>query len=293
VTPLLVAGDTFPAPGSPSVSVVIRNRNEAASLELVLRALALQALRPREIVVVDNESSDGSAELARGRGATVVPLAAGAFSYGRALNLGLAATTADVCVILSAHALPLGREFLTECVRPFSDDRVAAVRCTYVGKAADEVRWLSPELLDQTADIATVVSKGPLASGCAIRRRVWECVRFDEEVIAAEEKLWAARVLKAGFTIVSPCPAFYCYMKRLSVQARIKKNHRELLQIYRSTGMRLGFVGATSAFTLLDFLRGVLVRAPRDGLARVSEESLRLVLRWRFGRDARRLGPPA
>ncbi|MCQ1952498.1 glycosyltransferase family A protein [Arthrobacter sp. zg-Y238] len=69
----------------PAVSVVIPCRNDAVLLEACLQSLARQSLPPREIVVVDNNSSDASAEVARRFGARVVfepaagiPAAAGA-----------------------------------------------------------------------------------------------------------------------------------------------------------------------------------------------------------------------
>ncbi|UWX96584.1 glycosyltransferase family 2 protein [Arthrobacter zhaoxinii] len=69
----------------PAVSVVIPCRDDAVFLEACLSSLARQSVPPREIVVVDNNSSDASAEVARRFGARVVfeavpgiPAAAGA-----------------------------------------------------------------------------------------------------------------------------------------------------------------------------------------------------------------------
>ncbi|MDM7990099.1 glycosyltransferase family 2 protein [Arthrobacter sp. zg-Y877] len=56
----------------PAVSVVIPCLNDSALLEACLLSLARQTVAPREIVVVDNNSSDSSAETARRFGARVV-----------------------------------------------------------------------------------------------------------------------------------------------------------------------------------------------------------------------------
>lgn len=56
----------------PSVSVVIPCLNDAAALEACLSSLARQTLPPVETVVVDNNSTDSSAEVARRFGARVV-----------------------------------------------------------------------------------------------------------------------------------------------------------------------------------------------------------------------------
>lgn len=57
----------------PPVSVVIPCLNDAAALETCLSSLARQSLQPFEIVVVDNNSTDSSAAVARRFGARVVP----------------------------------------------------------------------------------------------------------------------------------------------------------------------------------------------------------------------------
>ena len=56
-----------------SLSVIIPARNEAQNLPVLLRSLASQKLKPREIIVVDDGSSDGTAAVARQLGAKVIP----------------------------------------------------------------------------------------------------------------------------------------------------------------------------------------------------------------------------
>lgn len=146
------------------LSVIIRNRNESEYLQSVLSALSKQDTS-HEVILVDNNSTDGSRELALRYNAKVITI--DDFTYGRALNLGIRAAVGEICVILSAHSLPLGPSFLAQCAKPFTDDRVAAARCVYAGKAADVLRWLEPEALDGSDDF---ISKGILASGCVIRR---------------------------------------------------------------------------------------------------------------------------
>jgi cellulose synthase/poly-beta-1,6-N-acetylglucosamine synthase-like glycosyltransferase len=73
--PLVRAGDAGRgglAPRRPTVSVVIPVRDDAGHLRACLRALAGQTVAPDEIVVVDNASSDDTAEVARAAGARVV-----------------------------------------------------------------------------------------------------------------------------------------------------------------------------------------------------------------------------
>lgn len=275
----------------PDVSVVIRNRNEGTFLREVLYALSVQAGVSWELIVVDNESTDESVKVAREHGAIVVSLARERFSYGRALNHGMAVARGKVCVILSAHSLPLGHTFLKACAAPFQDPQVAAVRCVYAGKGSDATRWIAPEVLDASSSVDEIVSKGPLANGCAIRRTVWKAIPFDENVIAAEDKLWALRAVRAGYTILSPCDAFYLYLKPLSPAELLRKNDLELRAILSATGERLGGARAKSSTTLLQALWAISTEAPRAAAGIVHREATRFKLRLAFPDSAERESP--
>jgi len=56
-----------------SVSIIIPARNEEHNLPTLLRSLVSQPVKPREIIVVDDGSTDRTAELARELGAIVIP----------------------------------------------------------------------------------------------------------------------------------------------------------------------------------------------------------------------------
>lgn len=254
------------------VSIIIRNRNESPYLSSVLQALSKQDM-PHEIILVDNNSKDDSREVASQFNAKIISI--DEFSYGRALNLGFASATGEICVILSAHSLPLGPSFLSECAKPFRDESVAAARCVYAGKAADALRWLAPERLDDSSDF---ISKGILASGCVVRRSVWQQVKFDEKLSAAEDKIWTRHALNLGYTVISPIPAFYLYSKQLPSAENITKNYREIAEIFRQTGQTVGFV-KTPFKTML---KNLLYRPSAAALSSANAEFLKLRLKMRF-----------
>jgi 4,4'-diaponeurosporenoate glycosyltransferase len=56
----------------PQISVIIPARNEEQNLPPLLRSLAAQAVKPHEIIVVDDASTDRTAEVARMLGAKVI-----------------------------------------------------------------------------------------------------------------------------------------------------------------------------------------------------------------------------
>jgi len=58
----------------PSVSIIIPARNEEKNLKLLLEDLKTQSIKPLEIICVNDDSSDGTAQVAEAYGATLVNL---------------------------------------------------------------------------------------------------------------------------------------------------------------------------------------------------------------------------
>ncbi len=204
-------------------------------LEKVLRALAVQRLRPAEIILVDNNSTDSSREIATAYGARIVDIAREEFTYGRALNAGIEAAASEVILLLSAHSLPIGPYFVEEATSPLRDEKVAAVRCLLWSKGDEVERWMDTRVLEWPVEIASVIRYGPIASGCALRRSVWERIPFDERLEAVEDKFWALAALKLGYYVCSS-PAAYLHMRRRGLWERARIVNREQLAFFRATG---------------------------------------------------------
>ena len=87
------------------LSIIIPARNEEQNLPTLLRSLAAQSVRPREIIVVDDASTDRSAEVARERGACVTnsqPLPEGWRGKTWACHQGAQVATGDLLLFLDA-----------------------------------------------------------------------------------------------------------------------------------------------------------------------------------------------
>ncbi|MFQ6539685.1 MULTISPECIES: glycosyltransferase [Aphanothece] len=94
---------------SASVSVLIPARNEAATLPKLLQALAAQTLRPQEVIVIDDHSSDATAAIGRTAGVRVLqppPLPRGWCGKTWALHQGVQACSGERLVFLDADTEP-------------------------------------------------------------------------------------------------------------------------------------------------------------------------------------------
>ena len=112
-----------------SAAVVIRARNEKRFIGRTLAAIVdPAALQPRQVVVVDSVSTDGTLDILRAFGITLVQIRPQDFTYGYALNRGVAQTDADIVVSLSAHSTPAGPDWLRRLLEPFADPRAQLVR---------------------------------------------------------------------------------------------------------------------------------------------------------------------
>ena len=89
---------------SERVSAVIPVKDGARYLGELLEALAREGVD--EMLVIDSGSGDGSPEIARAAGATVLAIAPGDFGHGRTRNLGAERATGDIIAFLTQDATP-------------------------------------------------------------------------------------------------------------------------------------------------------------------------------------------
>lgn len=184
-------------------SVVIRARDEAASIGRTLTLLAGQSVE-HEVVVVDSGSSDRTVAIAREHGARVLEIAPAGFSFGGALNLGARETGAPVVVSLSAHAFPPDGEWLGRLAGWFSDDAVA---CAF-GETRDAFGAPLPGPVRQDAAMLRAAPHWGYSNGAgAFRRALWEQRPFREDMPGTEDREWSLWAMEAHGSVCVLDPA--------------------------------------------------------------------------------------
>ncbi len=118
-----------PPVAPPRVSIVVPARDEAHNLPRLLASLAALAPPPHEVIVVDDHSTDGTGELARAAGATVVvppPLPAGWLGKAWACHAGAGIATGDLLLFTDADTVH-GPASLAHAVARIEADRAELV----------------------------------------------------------------------------------------------------------------------------------------------------------------------
>lgn len=207
------------------VSIVIRNKNEAKALAVTLSILTkVYADDFAEIIVVDNNSADNSVEVALNYNCKIVTI--DDFSYGRAINYGLEHAVSKYVLLLSSHAVPVGRHFFKSALQELGkSDKIAGIR--FINSIENYQRAVENDF-----KITDLTKFGLLAACCIINKEVWQNNKFDEELIAVEDKEWSVRVEKQGYEILDLNETFFYFINR-NRKSSLKKYKIETIASFK------------------------------------------------------------
>jgi GT2 family glycosyltransferase len=204
----------------PDVSVAIPVFDGGDLLAELLRALTTQTVA-HELVICDSGSTDGSQQLARSYGASVLEIAHEQFSHGGTRNLLMQSTSGAHVALLTQDAVPADERWLERLLEGFAlAGDVAIVYGPYRPRpqASRAVRielgsWFSSLSPDGAAQVDRLdererKSLAPVellgrrgfftdANAC-LARAAWERVPF-REVPYAEDRVLALDMLRAGY----------------------------------------------------------------------------------------------
>jgi len=224
-------------PENPRVSVVIRTRDTERHLFRLLGELSVQTLRPSEIVVVDNFSSEGKLKnlsdalsdaerkhLNDQIPLKLIPITDDEFSHPFSINLGVGAADGELVCIINGHSLPTSTRWLASAARHFRDPRVAGVSAYFIPhddgtiweKAAYDLFWPALSGIYRTCNREDGYFS---AINCVIRKSLWEEYPFDENLprvlpqtrmYGGEDYDWGQEMRARGYRVVLE-PRFEVY----------------------------------------------------------------------------------
>lgn len=185
--------------GDEMISVIIRTKNEEKNLNKCLRILEKQDTK-REVIIVDSHSTDNTSMLAEKYKCKIIQCHP--FTYGKALNEGIKASNGEYICILSGHCFPTRNDFLSNLQKNLLIEKIAGVYARQVPhKNTNPLEYRN---FIYTYRLEPVIQKNcPFFNNAAsmIRRDIWDEVRFDEEVKAQEDVIWAQEIQNRGYAI--------------------------------------------------------------------------------------------
>jgi rhamnosyltransferase len=245
------------------VSIVIRTKNEAEHLGSVLEAIAGQEHPCLEVIVVDSGSTDSTLQIAERFRTRIIGIEPQSFTYGYALNVGVAASQSELVAFLSGHSPPSDERWLGYLTDALSDERIAGCYGRQVALPGAHA-WERLNLERHFGDRPRVQVDDSFFSNAnaAIRRDVWERIPFREDLPGSEDHAWAAAAQAAGYHIV--------YEPRAAVRHSHNEGLRELHR--RSARERAGLLAAGlgghyGSYSLIRCLAGSMRAALRDSFA--------------------------
>lgn len=191
-------------------SVLIRTKDESEHIGSTLEAVLSQQPAPKEVLVLDSGSSDGTLAIVESFPVEIVEIDPADWSYPGALNLGALKTSGSLIVCLSAHCVPTSTRWLESLTRHFEDPQVAGVWGPSVAPGRD----FDPDeqAIRQPPGSYEYATRwwGLDNANSAVRRDLWEEFPFNEDLPAAEDKAWGMEAMSRGFDIVfEPAAAVY------------------------------------------------------------------------------------
>jgi len=213
----------------------------------------MEALRTQtvtsEIIVVDSGSTDRTLDIIKPYCDQLITIPPAEFTYGRALNVGAERATGDVCFALSAHSAPTTDRWIEWSLEAYADPTVVATSGLLVGP---DWQPLSGPVAFGAADLR--LDSDPLWGmsnhASSWRRDTWLTHRFDERVIACEDKEWMWRTLAAGGRIVADPRLFIATAHRRSegLRSLCRREYRERVALAQMLAYEP--LSAARAFTM-------------------------------------------
>ncbi len=166
--PLEVGRIAFPK--ASGLTVIIPAYNEAGSIADTLRSLQNQTVRPDAIFVVDDCSTDGTGEVARAFGATVIRPARNTGSKAGAQNVALTRVDTEFTMAIDADTT-LAPDAIEKLLAAFDHPKVAAV-CGFVIPRYVSTLWERGRYIEYLfafsfyKPIQDYYSKPLISSGC-------------------------------------------------------------------------------------------------------------------------------
>lgn len=260
-------------PTPPSIGVVIRFKDSAATLPEVLDALRKQTRKPDLIVGVDTGATDASPTILTTAGARVVRWTE-PYHHARVLNFGVRNCPTDLVLVVSSHTVLKSTDAIAKLAACLDDPNTACASGRWDDDPHHRDVITIEELRGRGMKIASIYTN----SMGMFRRAFWTEAPFDESIVTMEDYAWALDQAARG-RVVRRTRFDYAYLRQ--GKPRYFTFACIAMRLARRYGLRLAWLGARGS--LAGWLR-TRSRTDPEGLDQAAMHLGRLKawLLWRW-----------
>jgi rhamnosyltransferase len=217
----------------PFVSIIIPTKNADKWLDKLLPAIYEQDFKDFEIIIVDSGSTDDTEKKVKKIGAHFHKITH--FGHGYARNYGASKARGEIVVFNNQDAVPIRRDWLRKLITPLlaeedivasfarpipRADTHAAERYFILRTYPPESRIFSKSDLNKIDTRRTIIFS--TISG-AIKRKIWEIFKFNEQVIIGEDHELGLRLLRANLKIAYRSDALVLHSHNYTISDALRR----------------------------------------------------------------------
>ncbi|MHB8856597.1 MAG: glycosyltransferase family 2 protein [Bellilinea sp.] len=251
----------------PVCSIVIRAYNEEKHIARLLTGILEQTVKDVQIILVDSGSQDDTVAIASRFPVDIVHIQPQDFTFGRSLNLGIAAAKAEWVVMASAHVYPVYPDWLEKLLEPFADPQIGL---SYGKQRGGKTSKYSEHQVFRSwfPDQSVPHQAHPFCNNAnaAIRRSLWQQHPYDEQLTGLEDLAWARWLLTQG--------QFLAYTAEAEIIHVHNETWRGIYNRYRRESMAFKQIYPHETFHFSDFIRLWVSNVWNDWRVATSEKVL-------------------
>jgi glycosyltransferase involved in cell wall biosynthesis len=213
------------------ISVIVPVYNGEDFIAAALRSILRQTLAPHEVIVVDDGSTDRSAEIASGFGPPIRVLRQANCGTAMATNAGLAEAKGELLAFLDADDLWADEKLALQSSALASNSQLEAVFGGVVQFIDLDCRVTEPRDIEQQSASFEGIHKNAML----IRRASFDRVGPFDATTIADHVEWYSRAMRTGIRteILSQVVAFRRIHRNNGTMSRRSALHQDYLRIAR------------------------------------------------------------
>lgn len=257
------------------ISVVIPTLNAGSELDSLLTALEKQTVSPSEILVIDSASEDDTVSVAgKHTLVRVHRIDRKDFNHGGTRDEAFSLVSGEIVVFITQDAMPASELLLEKLTAPLKEAGTVAAYARQLPKPEASAReklvrsFNYPEQSERHTE-ADLPERGIktffLSDVCSAYRRkeYLELGGFERDVTTNEDMFFAARAIRAGYTIAYAAEAEVYHSHDFSLGEQYRRNRLQGYEIERHKELLENASSSKEGIAMLKQVSGQLLKQGR------------------------------